>query len=181
VLPDDHGKLLGAIHARVPMVIVDEQQAEQMETAESEVRFWNGMRDMSKASADDQRSLAAMAMKAAEALDAGAADAEQHAKEAQERVERIRRGESVPPSKRQYREDVERELIASGFMTRADIRHMAWMQEFYELLGSALGDKEAAFEEFVKERFKAKDYTDRFQRAAAREAARAVLKRRGLL
>src|SRR5215208_4795115 len=40
------GKLLGEVHARVPMVTLDEQRALQLERAEADERFWNGLRDM---------------------------------------------------------------------------------------------------------------------------------------
>jgi hypothetical protein len=43
---DDHAKIYGALHARIPMVTSDEQRAIQDENAEAGERFWDMMRDV---------------------------------------------------------------------------------------------------------------------------------------
>src|ERR1700739_4814626 len=44
--PDDHAKIYGALHARIPMVTPDEQRAIQQENARNDERFWDTLRDL---------------------------------------------------------------------------------------------------------------------------------------
>src|SRR5579863_6648831 len=39
-------KVLADIHARIPMVMIDEQQGSKLEAAEADERFWTGLQDM---------------------------------------------------------------------------------------------------------------------------------------
>src|SRR5271168_4394294 len=43
---DDHAKIYGALHARIPMVTPDEQQALQEANAKGDEQLWEAMRDM---------------------------------------------------------------------------------------------------------------------------------------
>jgi hypothetical protein len=43
---DEHGKIYGALHARIPMVTPEEQRAVQEENAKDDERFWDAMRDI---------------------------------------------------------------------------------------------------------------------------------------
>src|SRR5881394_3303493 len=42
---EDRTKLLGAVHARVPMVTIAEQRALQLENAKADADFWERVRD----------------------------------------------------------------------------------------------------------------------------------------
>jgi hypothetical protein len=88
-------KVLGDVHARIPMVTLDEQRTVQLENAEADERFWAGHRDMNQATAEDHKKLSAKAEQAAANLQAAAADADAKAAAAKERAERIKRGEDV--------------------------------------------------------------------------------------
>ena len=44
--PEEHGKIYGLLHARIPMVTPDEQRAIQEENAKDDERFWDTMRDV---------------------------------------------------------------------------------------------------------------------------------------
>ena len=44
--PDDHPKIYGALHARIPMVMPDEQRAVQEENARDGERLWSAIRDL---------------------------------------------------------------------------------------------------------------------------------------
>jgi hypothetical protein len=57
---DDRAKILGAIHARIPMVTVDEQRALQRKNAEADAMIWVALQDMSAEMATGQRGLAAL-------------------------------------------------------------------------------------------------------------------------
>jgi hypothetical protein len=39
------GKVLGEVHARIPMVTLDAQQALKLENAEADERFWSGLHE----------------------------------------------------------------------------------------------------------------------------------------
>jgi hypothetical protein len=42
---EDQGKILGAIHLRIPMPALDERRALQIEHAEADERFWIGLQE----------------------------------------------------------------------------------------------------------------------------------------
>lgn len=50
---------MGSIHARVPMVTLDEQREVQLRNAESEARFWSGIKDMHAGPIDGYQKIAA--------------------------------------------------------------------------------------------------------------------------
>lgn len=88
-------KVLGEVHARVPMVMIDEMRALQLENAEADERFWQSLQEMNDEQAEDNQQLAASAERAATAAKAGAEMAAANASGARQRVERIKRGEAV--------------------------------------------------------------------------------------
>jgi hypothetical protein len=149
-------KILGAVHARIPMVTPDEQRALQLENAEADERFWAGQRDMDQANAENHKGLATAVGHAIADMQAAAADADTKAAIAKERSERIKRGEDVPGGlgKPFTREDLERELIKAG-MTKADLRHCYLMYELHELVD------EAGWKEVHREIIEAKDRAER--------------------
>jgi hypothetical protein len=57
-------KVLGAVHARIPMVTADEQAVLQRENAENDARFWSHIRDMHAEQIKGQERLAANAANA---------------------------------------------------------------------------------------------------------------------
>jgi predicted Zn-dependent protease len=89
---ETHGKVLGAVHARVPMVTADEQRALQLENAKADAQFWDGIADMHAAMAADHKGLSARAERTAAEGEVERAKAAEHAARAKERVERIARG-----------------------------------------------------------------------------------------
>jgi hypothetical protein len=163
--PAAHGKLLGDIHSRVPMVTPDEQRALQLENAKEDVKHFGAMRDMHQDTVDNHRS---QAIRIADTIRHGeviAADANRVAAAAQERAKRIERGEDVSGGlgKPRTREDFDKELLAAGF-TKLQLRRMRLLGKVGEL-----GDE--VFEVFLQS-IRISDHADR---AAAREA-RATLK-----
>jgi hypothetical protein len=138
----DHGKVLGAIHARVPMVTADEQVVLQLENAKADAGFWDGLADMHAGTAADHKGLAATAERAAAEGEVERAKAAEHAVRAKERVERIERGENVEGGlgKPITREDFERGLIKAGF-TKEHLRHCEQLSEVMEALGSEIVKK----------------------------------------
>jgi hypothetical protein len=150
---DTQAKVLGLVHARIPMVTADEQRALQIENAEADVQFWSGIRDMNTATAEDHKGLAAKAAEAITSGEVSAAQADIHAKEAADRIARIKRGEDVQGGlgRAITREDWQRELIAAG-ITREDLRRFKQVHEIIEAIG---------FDTFVKAIIDAKDRAER--------------------
>ena len=122
--PATQGKILGAVHARIPMVTPDEQRAVQLENAEADERFWTRFKDFNEETAAGHKALAATAEQVAANQQAKAADAAAKAAAAKERAERIRRGDDVPGGigKPFTREDAERILRNEGIDPKECVR-----------------------------------------------------------
>ena len=54
---DEQGKILGAIHARIPMVTIDELRTLQRENAQADEKFCAGLRGMNTELAEGQLSI----------------------------------------------------------------------------------------------------------------------------
>jgi hypothetical protein len=160
---ETQAKILGGIHARVPMVTVDEQRELQVENAKADEQFWDGLHRMHAGTVNDHKGLAAHVAKAI--AEAEASKAEARAKAARERVERIHRGENVSGGlgEPRTREDFEAELLAAGF-TKRDLRRMSMLTAVHDL-------GEDVWEAFLQS-VHASDHADR----AAEREARACLK-----
>jgi hypothetical protein len=132
------GKLLGAIHARIPMVIVDEQRDVQVRNAEADEQFWQRLHDMHAATVADHQQLIATAQRAIANAQAAADNAAANAADAKDRAERIKRGEDVPGGlgKPLAEEDYERILRDAG-MNTSDIRHCRQLAELHAIAGEA--------------------------------------------
>jgi hypothetical protein len=87
--------ILAAIHARIPMVTMEEQQALRIENAESDERFWERMHDMHASGLEDQKGMAAAVERSMGDQQAGLAAAAAKRDAARERRERLQRGEDV--------------------------------------------------------------------------------------
>jgi hypothetical protein len=163
------GKILGEVHARIPMVTIDELRALQLENTEADARFWAGLRDMHQATADDHKQLAATIERTIATAAAGAEMSNANSEAAKDRVARIKRGESVAGGlgKPLTREDLIRILREAGWTTkkieRADMLHTI----------SQLG----GFEEVLAEIGEAHD---RAEHAAVRRVLRRRLRLAGL-
>jgi hypothetical protein len=116
-------KLLGDVHARIPMVMLDEQRALQLRNAEVDERFWTNLHDMHAETVEGQRGLAASVERRVAEGKAEMAKAASHRDAARKRRERLQRGEDVPGGlgKPHTREDFERILREVGW-TASDIQ-----------------------------------------------------------
>ena len=92
---DEHGKIYGALHARIPMVTPEEQGAVQEENFKDDERFWDTMRDLNAASVEEHKSLIASAEAKLKGHESAAADAGEKLETAKNRLQRLQRGESV--------------------------------------------------------------------------------------
>ena len=88
-------KLLGDIHARIPMVTAHEQRALQLANAKADAQIWDTLASMHGETAEGHAGLVANAERARAVAAAEHAKATEHAAEAKERLARIERGEDV--------------------------------------------------------------------------------------
>jgi hypothetical protein len=155
--------VLGEVHARIPMVTIEEVRTLQLENAAADQRFWNGLRDMHAEAAEGNKQLAVSAERKAAEAQAGAEAACAKAEAAKDRAERLKRGETVSGGlgKKPTREDFERILRDAGWTTK-DIKNAETVARLSELGG---------FEELL-------DEIGERQKRTERAAARAVLRRR---
>jgi hypothetical protein len=160
--PDALGKILGDIHARVPMVTVDEQRALQLENAKADADQWAAIRELNASTAAGQEEVVAQLKDAVMRGKEGAAEADAKVKAAQERVAAIKRGDAVVGGLGKPT-DFAAILKAAG-MTKADLDHCRLL---------ALIPKER-FDEFLQEE---RRLTKKSERRLSTRVAREVLRK----
>jgi hypothetical protein len=146
------GKILGHLHARIPMVTADEQRALQLDNAKDDARLWSAMQDLHAAQVEGHKDLVATAERVIADNQAAAAKAGERTQAASERIARIERGEDVSGGLDRPKTPAEfdAQLIAAGF-TRADLRHMSTLAEL----------PEEALDTIIEASLKASDRTTR--------------------
>jgi hypothetical protein len=93
--PEEHAKIYGALHARIPMVTPDEQRAIQEENAKADERFWDTLRGLNASQIEDYKRHVALAEKKIAETEPEVAKAAEKVEIARSRLERLRRGEDV--------------------------------------------------------------------------------------
>jgi hypothetical protein len=127
-------KVLGAIHARIPIMTLDEIQAAKIEAAEAHERHWSDLRDMHTDQIERHGRLVASAEGQIAAIRVEVEKCATEAAEAKDRAERLKRGEDVASGL--AKPDTEKMLRDAGWTTR-DINHARWLSEVCD----AFGDK----------------------------------------
>jgi hypothetical protein len=118
-------KVLGAVHERIPMVTLAEQCALQLENANADLRFWNGLAGMHAETIERHKALTVTAERKIADSEAERAKVAEKAAQARDRVARIERGEDVQGGgfgQPVTYDDVKRMLRGAGWTT-SDIRH----------------------------------------------------------
>src|SRR5262249_36495599 len=123
---ETQSKVLGAVHARVPMPTADEQRGLQLENAKTDADQWEWIHGTHAAMVQDHKGLAAMVADKIAEGETCAAEAAAKAKVARERVEGIERGENVEGGLGEPLDakNVEKILRAAGYTTSG-------MQEYW--------------------------------------------------
>jgi hypothetical protein len=93
--PDEQAKIYGALHARIPMVTAEEQQAIQEENAKDDERFWDTMRDLNASHIEGYKAHIALAEAKIAEMAPEVAKAAEKVEVARNRLEKLRRGEDV--------------------------------------------------------------------------------------
>jgi hypothetical protein len=120
---DQKIKILNAIHARIPMVTMDEIRALQRENAETDVKFWSGLQGLNTDFAEGNKALAVIAASKAAAAETLAKDAAGKVTVAKERLDKLANGETITggigePLTREWAKKI---LLDDGW-TAAEIR-----------------------------------------------------------
>jgi len=152
-------KILGQIHARVPMVTVDELRTLQLDNLDADEQLWTGLLDLQRSTLDGEKELLAGLHKRIEAGEAAVKAASEMAEGAKEKARRLRQGEAVAGGTE--RQDLHRMMLNWGY-TERDIEHCRMIATLGELGG---------FDEYLEE-------VQKRHRQAEFTAARAVLRRR---
>jgi hypothetical protein len=89
------GAILTAVHARIPMPTMDDQQAVQLEHARADARFWETLQEMHTDDIQGQKELLSSVQRAIAAREPLAADTAAKTQAAKDRLARVEKGESV--------------------------------------------------------------------------------------
>ena len=157
---DDQVKILDAVHARIPMVTMDEQRTLQRENAEADKKFWETFEGL--ADAEGHKELAEVAARAAADVEARAKDAAGKAVAATNRIDRLDKGEPLTGGLGKPKVLTKQDFMKAGF-TESDLRHCGDVAELCDLLG------ERALKWLSEGVVKA---TDRWRRATVRRMVR---------
>ena len=123
---ETQGKILGAVHDRVPMVTIEEIRALQLENTEADERFWSQLQDMNETAAADHTVLRTDIDNKIAAFQAGAAEAKAGANAAKNRAAQLKKGEDVAggPAKSMTHEET---MKIMGW-NASDVRHANRLQ-----------------------------------------------------
>jgi hypothetical protein len=109
------GAILTAIHARIPMPTLDDQQAVQLERAQADARFWETLAEMHADDIEGHKTLLAMAQTKIAEREPLAADTAAKAQAAKDRLALVEKGEAITG--------------IPAPMTRADLLRISGMTE----------------------------------------------------
>jgi hypothetical protein len=141
---DEHAKILGALHGRIPMVTPEDIRAVQDESFADDERFWDTMRDMNASHIEGHKALIAQAESRIAAMEPEVAKAAEKVEVARSNWEKLKRGEAVAGGLGKQQIDVISVLKAAGWTPR-DFRHarLQWSLSKAEL-ETALANTHAA-------------------------------------
>jgi hypothetical protein len=92
---DEHAKILGALHGRIPMVTPEDIRAVQEESFKDDERFWDGMRDLNASHIEGLKGHIALAESKIAAMEPEVAKAAEKVEVARSKREKLKRGEAV--------------------------------------------------------------------------------------
>lgn len=121
---ETQAKILGQLHARVPMATIEDMRGLQLQNSEADEQFWTKLRDLHQENASENRQLLATIQQAIAAADAHASAAGEKAEAAADRVRRLRDGESVPGASGKSLTDEEcRRILREAGWSASDMEH----------------------------------------------------------
>ena len=114
------GTILTAVHARIPMPTLDDQQAVQLERAREDARFWDLLSGSFADDLEGHKGLLATTQRAIGEREPVAADAATKAQAAKDRLARVEEGEAVAGIPEPM---TRKDLLKISGMTEAQLRH----------------------------------------------------------
>jgi hypothetical protein len=115
---DEHPKILGALHGRIPMVTPEDIRAVQEESFADDERFWDSMRDMNASHIEGLKGHIALAESKIAAMEPEVAKAAENVEAARSKREKLKRGEAVAGGLEKRQIDLVAVLKAAGFTPR---------------------------------------------------------------
>jgi hypothetical protein len=92
---DEHAKILGALHGRIPMVTPEDIRAVQDESFADDERFWDSMRDLNASHIEGLKGHIALAFSKIAAMEPEVAKAAEKVEVARSKRQKLKRGEAV--------------------------------------------------------------------------------------
>lgn len=126
---DTQAKVVASVNARIPIVTLEEIRAQQLEAAQSEAKFWEGLQANHQDLATGHEQVAATASRTAAENRQAADNASQHLHQAQERITRLERGETVAGGIAKLDVELSQEIG----VTKADRRHWRNVHRIHEI------------------------------------------------
>ena len=120
------GAILTAIHARIPMPTLDDQQSVQVERAQMDVQFWDTLAGLSAEQIEEQKGLLATVQRTIAEGEPLAADTAAKAQAAKDRLARAEKGEAVA--------GIVGQPMITG-MTEAQMQHAERLARVGDVLG----------------------------------------------
>lgn len=127
---DTQAKVVAAVDARIPIVTMEEIRAQQLEAAQADAKFWEGLQANHQDLAAGHEQVAVTASRTAAQNKQAAENAGQYLHQAQERISQLEHGEAVAGSLTKV--DVEQLLRKIG-VTKADRRHWRNVHRIHEI------------------------------------------------
>jgi hypothetical protein len=150
--PEAQAKILGSIHARIPMVTPDEQRALQLENAKVDEEVWSTFKEKSAEQIEGHKGLIQTAEKVIVTEQAAMIEADAKLAAAKDRIERIQRGETVAGGFDKV--DIAKTFKDAGW-TASDIKNAGSLATITEVGG------EAAFQAVLQEGMRRHKLADR--------------------
>jgi hypothetical protein len=126
-------KIFGDIHAKIPMVMLDEQRGLQLRNAESDEQFWTSMRGMAEDNLAGHQEIADLAERSITDAKPVIKDAGAKAATARNRIDRLKKGEAVSGGLGKPR--TREEFIALLGLSASEARHMMEVADLSNLMG----------------------------------------------
>jgi hypothetical protein len=129
---DAQAKILGDIHARIPMVTLDGMQALKIENTEAEERVWSSIHAMHEEKVGGQKELIAATERAIAGGSELMTKAAAQIADAKDRAKRLRKGEDVPGG---LAKPLTLEDFFKAGLTKEELRRCEQMHAVCEALG----------------------------------------------
>jgi hypothetical protein len=145
-------KLCGDIHAKIPMVTLDEQRGLQLRNAEADKKFWTIMGSLNEGHLAGQQGIVRVAERSIADTKPAIKDAKTKEATAQNRIERLKQGEAISGG---LGKPLTWEDFARAGLSASDVRRCLEAVELHELMGGTDDGDKMILDEVVKSQVRA--------------------------